>query len=242
MVRNYYPNFSKRFIHIYSLKFVLGKFWRVSLDLLFPRHCLGCDQNGIWLCQNCLAHLPRSYSPTENKIFSVFEYGSPVVKQVIWRLKYKQTLELAEVLAKPLVDVLLEELEDELLVTPKIVLIPVPLSSRRLRSRRYNQAEKLAKQMALINPDQFKVRIDLVRKIKDTPTQVSIKNRSERLANLKGAFAFHLPDLGLTQGLAGKVVVIIDDVSTTGATINEIRRLVQRAGGHHVYGLVVAHG
>jgi len=153
-------------------------------------------------------------------------------------------------------DVLLEELEDELLAPCKIILIPAPLSPSRFRSRGYNQAEELARQIALLNPDQFEVRTDLIKKTKNTPTQVSIRNRDKRLANLKNAFAlskeFSPPDLGLptslklrgtsTRGLVGKVVVIIDDVSTTGATINEIRQLLTRAGARHVYGLVVAHG
>lgn len=233
IVRNYYPNFFKRFIHI-------------GLDLFFPRNCLGCQKTGTWLCLGCLESLPRSYSPIEDKIFSVFEYGSPIVKQVIWRLKYKRALELAETLAKPLYDTLMEELEDELIImnAGTIVLIPTPLSPARRRSRGYNQSEELAKQIARINPEQFVVRADIIKKIKNTPTQVSVKNRAERLVNLKSAFELN-PRVTLEKrkGLpSGAIFIIIDDVSTTGATINEIRRLLHLAGVRYVYGLVVAHG
>lgn len=209
------------------------------LDLIFPRHCLGCGRERTWLCFDCLARLPRSYSPNEDKIFSVFEYGAPVVKQVIWRLKYKRGLELAEILAKPMHDVLLEELEDELITNAKIILIPAPLSPARLRSRGYNQAEELARQIAHLNPDQFEVRTDIIKKVKDTPTQVSIKNREARLKNLKNAFIVRSP----TSNTSNQVIVIVDDVTTTGATIGEIRQLLtSQLKARHVYGLVVAHG
>jgi len=76
----------------------------------------------------------------------------------------------------------------------------------------------------------------LVHKIKNTPTQVSVKDRAERLKNLSGAFQLS------SANLTGRIVVIIDDVSTTGATINEIRHILKPTGASKVYGLVVAHG
>lgn len=261
-------NLLKSVIHINPPKFSPKKFGQFCLDLMFPRHCLGCKKDGAWLCSNCLEDLPRSYSPIEDKIFSVFEYGSPVMKQVVWRLKYKRSLELATTLARPMYETLLEELQDELLVTKMnqttvfknsqrrssgtIILIPAPLSPARYRFRGYNQAEELARQIARLNPDQFVVRTDLVKKTKDTPSQVSIRNRDQRLANLKGAFALTSPTTVFKNSQrpsSGTIFVIIDDVSTTGATIGEIRQLLARpgpAGGgvnpHRIYGLVVAHG
>jgi predicted amidophosphoribosyltransferase len=268
-VKNYYPNFFQSVIHTNP-----SQLWRAVLDLFFPRHCLDCGAEKTWLCPDCLDYLPRSYAPIEDKIFSVFDYSSPVVKQVIWRLKYKRSLELAETLAKPMHDLLLEELEDELIVTgpratglksnfedprswtsspsPQIILIPAPLSPARFRSRGYNQAKVLAQQIARLNPTQFIVRADLVKKVKNTPTQVSIKSREQRLANLKGAFEItasceseksFFVQLNATSHLAHQIFVIIDDVSTTGATINEIRQLLaHHFGARHLYGLVVAHG
>jgi len=298
------PNFLRQFIHSCP-----PKLWRAGLDLLFPRHCFGCGREKTWLCDRGLANLPRSWLPREAGIFSVFEYDSPITKQVIWRLKYKRSLELAETLARPMHDVLLEELQDELLLfsppdlkgalpvrqagrgvasvrsetSHKIILIPTPLSPSRRRFRGYNQAEELAKQISRLNPDQFAVRTDLVKKVKNTPTQVTIRNREQRLSNLKNAFALtascevafraHLKN-DLSQGspaekknwpfavsksnfkglrsstsisagqfpATNQIFVIIDDVSTTGATINEIRNLLTLAGARHVYGLVVAHG
>ncbi len=172
------------------------------------------------------------------------------MKQAIWALKYKRAIDLGETFARALSDTLLEELADILLLPPdlkgaqglagetKIILIPVPLSSARRRARGYNQAEELAKQMVAINPEQFVLEKNLVKKIKDTPTQVSLRDRAKRLANLKNAFTLKRP----IQYERGQIFVIIDDVATTGTTIGEIRRLLEKAGYRRIYGLVLAHG
>jgi predicted amidophosphoribosyltransferase len=146
-------------------------------------------------------------------------------------------------------ETLLEELADKLISGP-IILIPAPLSKARRRTRGYNQAEELAQQMVTFNPQQFSLETNLIKKTKDTPTQVSIKNRAERLANLKGAFIVN-PNCAISNLKAprdwishnsGTIFVIIDDVSTTGATIGEIRQILKKAGINRTYGLVLAHG
>ncbi|HRZ30486.1 MAG TPA: hypothetical protein P5274_02360 [Candidatus Paceibacterota bacterium] len=243
-----------------------------SLDLIFPCYCFGCQREGTRLCQECLNNLPRSFCSGEEKIFSVFDYNSPIVKQAVWALKYKRGIDLAKTFAQAMSDTLLEELADKLIVAcsksnfwvprswtsnklpTQIIVIPVPLSPTRRRERGYNQAEELAKQMADINPEQFCLETNLIKKIKDTPTQVSIKNRKQRLVNLKGAFKlnpkgglcskldFWAPRSPTSNSTSGKIFVIIDDVSTTGATIGEIRQLLKKAGFNRTYGLVLAHG
>lgn len=235
-MKKYDPNFLRSFIHIF-------------LDLLFPRQCLGCGQERTWLCEDCLNNLPRSFCIADDKIFSVFDYQAPIVKKIIWRLKYKRNLELTEVLAPILHNVLIEELTDRLLLVDEtinlsrknIVLIPVPLTKRRRRFRGYNQAEELAKQIARLDSEQFDLNLTILKKIKDTPTQVSQKNREARLKNLKNSFSL------TAENLAGKIVVIVDDVSTTGATINEIRHLLLSSLSpskqpRYICALVIAHG
>jgi predicted amidophosphoribosyltransferase len=179
------------------------------------------------------------------------------MKQAIWALKYKRAVDLAETFARAMSDTLLEELSEELITEAKIILIPVPLSKKRLRHRGYNQAEELAKQMVELNPEQFTLETNLIKKIKDTLTQVSLRDRAKRLANLKGAFevadwplaSSKLDFRGLrspTSSWAGQssnsILIIIDDVSTTGTTIGEIHRILKDNGFYRVYGLVLAHG
>lgn len=226
-------NFFKPIIHIYPTRL-----WRDVLDLFFPRYCFGCRKEKTRLCPSCLSNLPRSFSSGEDKIFSVFDYNSPIIKQAIWSLKYKRAIDLAETFARALSDTLFEELAEEMVAADMIVLIPTPLSSARQRTRGYNQAEELAKQMMTINPGQFLLEKNLVRKTKDTPTQVSLRDRAKRLANLKNAFSLKTP----IHYEKNQIFVIIDDVATTGTTIGEVRRLLEKAGYYRVYGLVLAHG
>lgn len=219
-----------------------------GLDLLFPRYCFGCKKEGTALCQHCLMTLPKSIDSGENKIFSVFNYDSPIVRQLIWSLKYKRGKDIAQLVAPALNETLFEELAEKLIITSqktRILLLPAPLSRARSRSRGYNQAQELARAMQQLNPDSFALVVGLVEKIKDTPSQVSLKNRQQRLNNLKDAFQINqaeLQKLSQTYNLAETIIVIIDDVSTTGATINEIGKVLELNKLLRIYGLVLAHG
>jgi len=111
------------------------------------------------------------------------------------------------------------------------LLLPMPLSPRRLKERGYNQALLLAHQLALP-----KTRHDLLLKVQDTPPQHSLK-RAERLTALEQAFAVE-PRLAHT--LRGKRIVLVDDVMTTGASLFTAAKVVKAAGAAHVTGLVIA--
>jgi ComF family protein len=110
------------------------------------------------------------------------------------------------------------------------VLIPVPLHSSRLRSRGYNQAWELVRHLSKITgiPSSHKVCL----RIKKTPLQTSLK-ASERRRNLKQAFA-------IKQDVKGLHICIIDDVMTTGSTLEAIASMLKSAGADRVTGLVVA--
>lgn len=170
------------------------------------------------------------------------------MRQLIWSLKYKRGKDIAKIVAPALNENLFEELTDKLVMTrnkTKVLLLPTPLSRARHRSRGYNQAKELAQAMQQLNPDNFALVTNLVNKIKDTPSQVSLKNKQQRLNNLKGAFQVNQVEwqkLNQTYNLAETIIVIIDDVSTTGATISEIRKILELNGVPRVYGLVLAHG
>jgi competence protein ComFC len=107
----------------------------------------------------------------------------------------------------------------------------VPLSKKRLIRRGYNQSQIIASELSrLTKADLYQ---DLV-KIKETKTQVGL-TRKERIKNLEGAFA-----LKNERKLAGKRVVLIDDVITTGATLDQCASVLKKAGAREVWGLTVA--
>lgn len=117
------------------------------------------------------------------------------------------------------------------LITAADVLIPVPLSSARLRERGYNQAALLARHL-----DAAKCQPHSLQRVLHTAAQ-SASTRAQRLRNLRHAFA--VPDAHRTQ-LAGQRIVLVDDVMTTGATLHAATRALLQAGAAQVDVLCVA--
>jgi ComF family protein len=141
------------------------------------------------------------------------------------QLKYKKDVAMGDVLALPLID-LLRGLD-----WPVDLITPVPLSRQRMRERGYNQAGLLARPVALALDIAYRPQA-LVR-ARDTESQVGM-NARQRRANLQGAFV-------ATEKLArGKRVLVIDDVTTTGATIEACSLALANAGCAEVYGLTLA--
>lgn len=115
------------------------------------------------------------------------------------------------------------------------VLVPIPLSLHRERQRGYNQAYLLAEEMS--KRIEVPLYLFLVRH-KATKSQVG-KTQEERRENIKDAFS--AKEIGKIE-LKGKTVFLVDDVVTSGATMNEAAKVLKRAGAKHVYGLAFAHG
>ncbi len=111
------------------------------------------------------------------------------------------------------------------------MLLPMPLSTQRLQWRGYNQAQLLSQAL-----DRAKTRHQLLLKTKDTPPQSSLP-RSERLANVRGAFAVDPLQSHLVRG---KKVVLVDDVMTSGASLCAAAMSVRQAGATHITALVFA--
>jgi ComF family protein len=201
------------------------------LNLLFLQSCLGCGRGGVLLCDDCSNKFPPPIK-LEGYIFAATSYQSKLVQQTIQTLKYKG----AKSLAGPLAQLLAKRICScwpDFINSKKACFIPVPLSRKRLKERGFNQAELIAKHLS----DIVSVRIflNVLYKHKETVSQVEIKNRKKRLNNLKGAFGIKNSEL-----VKGKIVYLVDDVSTTGATIDEGRRVLLEAGAQKVIGLVVA--
>ena len=111
------------------------------------------------------------------------------------------------------------------------LLLPIPLSSHRLAERGFNQSLLLALQL-----NRLKTRSHLLLRMRHTPAQSSLK-RQERLANLVGAFAVAPLEAGLIRG---QNILLIDDVMTSGATLNLAAQVLKQAGAKTVSALVLA--
>ena len=196
------------------------------LNLLFPEKCVGCKKEGTFLCADCLVALPGAESTKLSpNTTALFAYKNNVVKKAIKILKYRGARSVAKAFAAPLYEELLAELEDALPdKNPRAtLLVPVPLSAKKLRERGWNQAEWLVEETARLDENgAFEPRPDIVQKIKHTPSQTSFRNKKARLNNIKDCFAVRKP-----EDVHGRRVVIIDDVCTTGATVREVQKVLK---------------
>jgi len=229
---------------------------RLLLDALFPPRCVGCGASGALLCASCLAGASaptpplcplcgRSVAPGGGEaICSICAAGHRPVALVGLRVaadhdgairtamlvfKYRGRKRLAE----PLGDLLAAELSRWNLAPD--LIIAIPLHARRRRERGYNQADLLARRCASRLGVPY-LRDALIWR-RETPPQVGL-SAEERRANVRDAFALAHPRL--TAALAGKRIVLVDDVTTTGSTLDAAAAALLSAGPAAVYGLAVA--
>lgn len=208
------------------------------LELLFPSTCLGCGMKGQIFCPSCAVIAKRNEKETEENIFAVFQYHDPLIKKVIWDLKYHNVPYLGQRLGEILYEELLEEISDirEFVKGSSILVIPVPISRNRNKSRGYNQAEKIARGFCRKDKVIFSLKKNIIRKKEGTTTQARITSKARRLKNIKGTFKLKNKII-----VKNRTIIIIDDVTTTGGTIKEITKILKSAGAKKVVGFAVAH-
>lgn len=213
------------------------------LDLVLPPRCGGCRRLGGWLCEPCRALVRPPQPPlcrrcgrelafvnegcgcsrklrSVGRILSAAIYEGPV-ERALHRLKYEGCRALAPALAGLLADRLAVE------APPAAAGLAVPLHPARLRARGYNQSELLLRGLRLRAPPGRLLRV------RDTPPQVG-QDRLHRLANVRGAFEWEGEDL------RGEPLLLVDDVTTTGATLDACAAALRGAGAGFVVGLTVA--
>jgi ComF family protein len=201
---------------------------RYILDLIFPARCPFCSEFSPKraVCEDCLASLnflPGGFSALHlektwfGQARSVMAYEGQVV-EALQALKYERRFDLVEIFDRYLA----EEIKKERIKYD--LLIPVPLHWRRLFYRGYNQSALLVK--ALSRRLGIKDDLSILKRVKNIVPQVQLK-REERLKNVKGAF---LLNKKRAANLVGKTVLLVDDVLTTGATINECAKVLVKNG------------
>jgi len=165
---------------------------------------------------------------------SIFAYKG-VVAKAIKKLKYKFVRDLAEELVELFLSFCGEEkLFSDFCHLPDVVLVPIPLHPRRLRWRGFNQAELLGKLIAKNLGIKFVP--DLLVRVKDTRPQVDL-DRKCRQQNILGAFRKN-PNSQFV--IRNSLILIFDDVWTTGATLKEAGKVLKRNGAKKVWGLTIA--
>lgn len=240
---------------------ILTKIVNEFLDCLYPQgiSCLNCGEelkeNG-YLCQNCLNNFTiinnackKCGNPVnaqtqycddckgKNRHFdlaiSPYEYCG-TAQSLIYKLKYNGERYIAKVFAQSLVDCFLKaKIKNIDFVTC------VPLNEERKKERSYNQAEEIAKHFVEKLKEKginLEEKYNIISRVKNTPTQTALTKR-ERQENLKGAFKL----VCNKKEIENKNVLIIDDIFTTGATMEELSKVLKKARVKGVYCLTVCH-
>jgi predicted amidophosphoribosyltransferase len=204
------------------------------LDMLFPKNAKQAAVAGLdreMLLRSCLS----SSFPPESCI-APLAFRHPLVRTLIHELKYAGNRDAARISAEVLVDVISADPHlGFLLAQGKLHAIPMPASRQTLRSRGYNQCERIVEALAA-KDRRINACAGLLRKVRDAPRQALIKDRRQRLSNVAGCFAVPQPERA-----AGKHFLLVDDVITTGATMREASNALRKAGARSVICVAVAH-
>jgi ComF family protein len=151
------------------------------------------------------------------------------LKDALLLFKYRRFRSLGKALGRFVVESLAEEL---VLWDGVDVVVPVPLHARRRRERGFDQARVLAREIARLR--RLPVAAGVLRKVRNVPPQTSLE-RDERRTNVRGAY-----EAARTGRVRGRVVLLVDDVFTTGSTIGECALVLKRAGAREVRVVTVA--
>ncbi len=171
-------------------------------------------------CGRCVANPPHF-----DATIALADYVSPVDGMVV-ALKFTARLDLANFFGR----LLAQRVSAQPLRMPSNLIIPVPLAFERLQQRGFNQSHQIARVFAAATGERLAV--DRLIRVRHTPPQQSLK-LAERHRNVRNAFA-------VEGSLTGNTIYVIDDVMTSGSTLDEIARVLKLAGAARVVNLVVA--
>ena len=232
---------------------------KIIHDLLFPIKCLDCGKFGEFICNSCFRKIELkkgfecafcSSRTLSGEIcpfcrndswldyfWAAADYSNPLVKKMLWAYKYKFIRELRTPLSRLLLKFLEEKEKNKFIENHagQLVLIPVPIHRLRLNWRSYNQSELIAQELA--EKIKLEIAADVLLRVKNKKPQAEIKNKEERSANIEGIFYCPTP-----ERVNNKIILLVDDVATTGSTLNQAAKTLRQAGALKVIGLVVAKG
>lgn len=205
-------------------------------DRLFPLSCFGCDLEGSWICGACedaLLFLPPVWqqegpAPLRGSA-AVFTYDQRVVRDMVTALKYQYAERVVPVMGGLIARWLLDG-GREMFPTDGVI-VPVPLHRRRYAERGFNQAELIADALGRLLGQPV---IDFIKRTRATRHQTR-QTRLLRWQNVDGAFA-----VADDMVIDGRPIIIVDDVTTTGATFAACARPLAAAGVQKIYGFAFA--
>lgn len=237
-----------------KLSTVFSEIQKLVLDTLFPIKCLGCQKEGKWICRACFSRITiqtdhvcgvceKMITPDGrtchackkksalNGLIAATSYANSFISHAVHLFKYRFVSDLHENLGA----ILVKAFQKTDIPLPNII-VPIPLHPKRLRWRGFNQSFLLAQHLSTNLLPQFVIPLSqcLIRN-RYTPPQMKIKNYHSRQENLANAFS-----MTGTMDLKNKIVLLVDDVATTGSTIFECAKVLKKAGAKEVFAIVIA--
>lgn len=182
------------------------------------------------MCKSRLAvNIKTCHTKTSYRLAAAASYDNEIIKNLIWQLKYQKKTGAVESLSQ----ILFEHLKILKLNLKNYTLLPVPLHKERERARGFNQSELVAHSLSR------KLNLAIIAhgfvRSKNTPPQAETHDFEEREKNLRDSFKVTDSEI-----ITGRNIILIDDVFTSGATMNAAVRALKDAGVKHIIGLVVA--
>jgi len=203
------------------------------LDLFFPVQCLGCNREKQFLCDSCLDKIPPHKKQSVKNLIIAGDYSYPLLKKAIHQFKYN----FVKGLSLPLSQLMIKKIKKYNFDYKNSVLLPVPLHPRRLRWRGFNQAELLAQEIGKnLN---IAVANNILIRTKHNLPQVKISDAYQRKQNIQNAFILN-PRFPVD--LKNKIIILVDDVCTTGATLNQCAEVLKPLKPKAIWALVLAKG
>jgi len=225
------------------------------IEALFPSACYLCGASGSYLCESCLDRvgtLPHPICPhcsialsrgqlpptckealLLDRLYTIADYKNSAINKLIKDMKYRYAYKLADPLADIAYFWMRSHNYTKDFPLPNMVVLAVPSHIRKQRERGFNPAERIAARLSgnLSVPHKNNILI----KTRATPSQVEVKDKKLRTENIRGAF-----EVQKNLAIKGKIVLLIDDVVTTGSTFRECAKVLSRSGAREVWGLAVA--
>ncbi|MBP9782331.1 MAG: ComF family protein [Candidatus Pacebacteria bacterium] len=203
--------------------------WMFStiVDILFPSRCFVCHKkDGTALCSACLQSKRRAISTPAPWIHSHFAYHD--IRHIIHAIKYYRRKDLVDPLVRA---TLTQDLHSHLEGLVQPTLVPIPTPTLRRLSRGYNQAEVIAKAYA----NYLSLPCSSILHRRNSARKVKLGSRHKRL---HASITMHVDKKELVHG---KDIILVDDVTTTGATLFEAHRILKQAGARTVRAITLAH-
>ena len=238
-------------------------FTNFLLNTIFPKQCLSCHQEGQYVCPKCLDKIPtnktncfvcKKRSPDGSicikckksnklkldRILVASDWNNLLVRQMIYEFKYRFIKDLSF----PIAQIIIKYIQINNLITDDInryIIIPVPLHKFRLSWRGYNQAQLIGQVVS----DKFNINIEnnLILRAINTGSQMEINDNEKRAQNVCNAFKINSEfTKSKFDVIKNKIIILVDDVCTTGSTLNECAKTLQLLKPFGIWGLVMAKG